>query len=155
MWGIFEKILKSCCIFHYFHFFFMVRTGLINAKGKKNEQEDKCIEVCDNSVKNDKETRGKTADFTAPRPMCFDLWEQICVCTCETSLHCWPCKTPEICLNSFNALTLSVSMEVIKRGATPRHFKRNLKDNSAQRWFYIAINLLSVIFKARKSYFVI
>ena len=36
--------------------------------------EDECVEVCDDSVRNDKETERETAGFTAPRPPCLDLW---------------------------------------------------------------------------------
>lgn len=40
--------------------------------------EDECVEVCDDSVRNDKETERETAGFTAPRPTCLDLWTGVC-----------------------------------------------------------------------------
>lgn len=42
--------------------------------GQKMEMEDECVEVCDDSVRNDKETERKSAGFTAPRPTYLDLW---------------------------------------------------------------------------------
>lgn len=64
--------------------------GLNEAKGKDWAKKgdavrmgDKCVEVCDDSVRNDKETERETAGFTAPRPTCLDLWTGACVrCMC-------------------------------------------------------------------------
>lgn len=49
--------------------------GKVWAKKRDGERmEDECVEVCDDSVRNDKETERETAGFTAPRPTCLDLW---------------------------------------------------------------------------------
>lgn len=46
----------------------------VKSRQKERWRGDKCVEVCDDSVRNDKETEGETAGFTAPRPTCLDLW---------------------------------------------------------------------------------
>lgn len=61
--------------------FFQGLGGLNEAEGKElakkrsgERMEAKCVEVCDDSVRNDKETERETAGFTAPRPTCLNLW---------------------------------------------------------------------------------
>lgn len=51
-----------------------VGSGQEKKRGDWETVEDECVEVCDDSVRNDKETERETAGFTAPRPPCLDLW---------------------------------------------------------------------------------
>lgn len=102
--GQFMKRSLECTLCFFFRAFWLhsIMTfprlgGLNEAEGKEwakkrdgERMEDECFEVCDDSVRNDKETERETAGFTAPRPTCLDLWMSVCpACVCVKD-----CKRP-------------------------------------------------------------
>lgn len=136
------------CVASAFNYNFSQGLGGLKEAGVRSGQRERdggrmgdgCVEVCDDSVRNDKETEGETAGFIAPRPTRGFMDKNVCVCTVYvqrpqvSQLHCRPCATPKNCfLNSLSAMTLAISSGFIKWGAIRRHFKRVLKDRSALR----------------------